>query len=413
MSSPMTSWLLPAAQAASGTMSGLDFELLHHYKTFTWQTLTARDDSVVTTLHGDILPQLSLSQPHLFYALLSVASSHSSTLVPRKEIASQALVYRQKTFSEYSKALQNITSENYESVLATGLLLLGLIPIPAQETETDEDEAYLIWMDTFLRLSEGLRILAGLRWQSGIEKMSVYPLICRELRTLPPTPILHHSDNRHLHPVVGAVGATPDHPNPPSTYYMQHSEASPVFLPPSLMRMMASLRIAESRVGPIDWHGNALYPVLHAFSPIFLSLYYYHLNPDFFCRVFVFCSFLMSDFQALARDREPRALVLVTWWLALAGLAPNRWWLGQSVEKVTKAVGRIVVERGDEVTKEAFRAVENIIRVSREQGSESAARSVFDEWVGMDWDEGPIKAEEWEADLMAVLSSAIQGVEIR
>ncbi|KZM26640.1 uncharacterized protein EKO05_0005385 [Ascochyta rabiei] len=389
--------------SASGAISGLDLKLLHHYKTFAWQTLTVRDDPVVVSLHRDSVPQLSLSQPHLLYALLSVASSHSNALAPCKQVENQALLYRQRTFAEYSKVLQNITVDNYESVLITGMLLLSLIPPP--EEIIQDDDAYLTWMDSFLKMSEGLRILASLRWAAGIEKLSVYPLICRELRTLPPPPNLYNSDDRFLHTRVGAVGTTPDHPNPPSTYYMEQSEASPVFLPPPLMDLLASLSNAESSSGLIDLHGNTLYPVLHALSPIFLSLYYHHLNPDFFVRIFVFCSFLMPDFLALVKSREPRALVLVAWWFALAGLAPRGWWLGRSVVGVVEAVRRIVTEKGDQVTRRAFEGVESIVRILERQGSEAAAKSVFEEWAGVDWDEGPRKAGEWDAGLIDDLLS--------
>ncbi|KAF9700669.1 hypothetical protein EKO04_001883 [Ascochyta lentis] len=395
---PAFSWLKPAVHSACGAMSGLDMELLHHYKTFTWQTLTVRDDPVVVSLHRDSIPRLSLSQPHLLHALLSIAASHSNALAPCKQIESQALFYRQRTFAEYSKVLQNITADNYESVLITGMLLLSLISPP--EENAGDDSRYLIWMDSFLKMSEGLRILASLRWAAGIEKLSVYPLICRELRTLPPPPFLYSSDDRFLHTRVGAVGTTPDHPNPPSTYYMKHSEASPVFLPPSLLELLTSLSNAEFSSGPIDLHGNTLYPVLHALSPIFLSLYYFHLNPDFFVRIFVFCSFLMPDFLLLVKNREPRALVLVAWWFALAGLAPRGWWIGKSVERVVEAVGRIVTEKGDQVTRRAFKGVEDIVRILEREGSEAAAKSVFHEWTGVDWDEGPMKAGDWEAGLI-------------
>lgn len=401
----IASWLMPAVQAASESISGLDYELLHHYKTFTWQTLTPRDDEVVVSIHSESVPRLSLSHTHLFYALLSIAASHSNTLAPSKQAAQTALVYRQKTFAEYSKALQNITAENYESVLVTGMLLMSLIPPP--ESDATDKETYLVWMDSVLKMSEGLRILASLRWAAGIEKLSVYPLICRELRTLPPPPIFHSSGSRYLYTRVAAVGTTPDHPNPPSTYYLQHSAGSPVFLPPPLMDLLASLDDANSGFddansgsGPLDMHVGTLYPVLHTFSPIFLSLYYYHLNPDFFVRVFVFCSFLMPEFLLLVKNREPRALVLVAWWFALAGLAPRGWWVGKSVEKVVEAVGRIVMENGDKVTQRAYEGVEKVIRTLERERSQAAAKSVFEGWSGVDWDEGPKKAEEWEASLL-------------
>lgn len=379
-------------------MSGSDFELLHHYKTFTWQTLTPRDDTTIVSLHRESIPRLSLSHPHLLYAILGVAASHSNELAPSKKAEELALVCRQRTFTEYSKALQNITAENYEAVLVTGTILLSLIPTPVSDNAPTDER--LNWMDSFLKMSEGLRVLASLRWAAGIEKLSIYPLVCRELRTLPPPPIFHSSDNRHLHTRVAAVGTTPDHPNPPSTYYMQYSGATPVFLPPCLMDLLTSLDDTESNSGPIDTHGNTLYPVLHAFSPIFLSLYYYHLDPDFCVRVFVFCSFLMPDFLLLVKAREPRALVLFAWWFALAGLVPRGWWVGKAVEKTVEAVGIVVMKDGDEMTKKAFKSVESILDVFHREGSEAAARSVFDNWENVHWDDGPERAKAWEASLL-------------
>ncbi|KAF2997137.1 hypothetical protein E8E13_004978 [Curvularia kusanoi] len=352
----------------------------------------------MVSVHSESIPRLSLSHPHLLYAVLSVAASHNNALTPSKTAEQAALVCRQRTFAEYSKALQNITAENYEAVLVTGMLLLHLIPTPASETATCDE--YLSWMDSFLKMSEGLRVLASLRWAAGIEKLSVYPLVCRELRTLPPPPIFHRSDDRNLHTRVAAVGTTPDYPNPPSTYYMQHSEASPVFLPPCLMNLLASLDNTKSDSGPIDLHANTLYPVLHAFSPIFLSLYYYHLDPDFFVRVFVFCSFLMPDFLLLVKAREPRALMLFAWWFALAGLAPRGWWVGRAVEKVVEAAGTIIMTEGDEITKEAFRGVGRIMDIVHSKGSQAAARSIFDGWENVHWDDGPRNAGAWEESLL-------------
>jgi hypothetical protein len=394
----MTSWLVPAVQTTSGTISKLNSELLHHYRTFTWQTLTPRDDHTVVSVHRDSVPRLSLSHNYLYYALLSIAAAHSNTLAPSMQAAQIALVYRQKTFAEYSRALQNITADNYESVLVTGILLMSLVPPPDSDT-TDED-THLVWMDSVLKMSEGLRILASLRWAAGIEKLSVYPLICRELRILPPPPVFHTTDSRYLYTQVAAVGTTPDHPNPPSTYYLQHSAGSPVFLPPPLMELLASFDHANSGSGPLDMYVGTLYPVLHTFSPIFLSLYYYHLNPDFFVRVFVFCSFLLPEFLLLVKNREPRALVLIAWWWALAGLAPRGWWVGRSVEKVIEAIGRVVLKRGDLVTQRAYEGVKHVILILEREGNEAAAKSIFEGWEGVDWDDGPFKAGEWEASLL-------------
>jgi hypothetical protein len=311
---------------------------------------------------------------------------------------SQALVYRQKTFAAYSKALQDVTAENYEAVVITSLYLLRLIPPPGDGSPASA----LDWIDTVLRLNEGTRILAGSRWSKGIEKLSIYPLLCRELRTLPPPPVVSAPGSLLLFTPLAKLGTTPVHPNPPSTYYLQHSDPSPMFLPPSLAALLSSLSDSDGS-GSSNEHRDALVPVFHVLNPIFLSLYYYHLNPDVFVRIYAFCSFLMPDFIRLVKSREPRALVLIAWWYALAGLAPMGWWLGDSVRKVIEAVGRVVRQGDDELAKTAFEGSERIVQLFGVEGREAAAKSVFEGWPGIEWEDGPQRAEEWERGLMSDL----------
>ncbi|KAH7371243.1 hypothetical protein BKA66DRAFT_188620 [Pyrenochaeta sp. MPI-SDFR-AT-0127] len=397
-------WLVPAACASTGQLTLLDHELLHHYRTSTWKAFAARKDAVVQKLHRDFVPQSSLSNPYLLYALLSIAASHSNALSPSKQIEKQALVYRHKTFQEYSKALQNITAENYESVLVTGTFLLALIPPPA---ENATDEEHLDWMFSLLKMSEGLRVLASLRWAQGIEKLTIYPLICRELRALPPPPTIHGKDDASLCTPVGPLGTTPNHPNPAPTYPHQYPLSSPLFLPQPLMALLKTL-VNPASTGRIDLDRQTLTPVFHALSPIFLSLYYYHLNQDFYVRIFAFTSFLMPDFLQLVKQREPRALTLVAWWFALANLVPNGWWVGQCVRGVVGAIGGVIraqevdggsdgcSSRGNEIVIEAFERAERIVETFQTYSGEDAAMSIYEEWVGVSWDEGPKKAEEWE-----------------
>lgn len=401
--SQISAWLLPPAIAATGQLSFVDHELLHHYKTLTWKIFAVREDAVIQTLHRDFVPQSSLSHSFLLYALLGIAASHSNMLYPRKEVEKQALVYKQKTFQEYSKALQNITADNYEMILMTSTFLLALIPPPVHE---GSDEDYLQWMYSILKLSEGLRVLASLRWSQGIEKMSIYPLFCRELRTLPPPPFSPSRSDMALCTLLGPLGTTPDHPNPAPTYQEKLPSSNPIFLPPALMDLLTSIS-NPSDTGPIETDRQALVPAFHALSPIFLSLYYYHLNQDFYVRVFVYTSFLMPDFMQLVKTREPRALTIVAWWFALANLVPRGWWIGRCLTGVIEAFKPIVSEHY--LAAKAFEGVENMVRVLRNQGSVDATRSIFEGWI--DWDEGPRKAEEWElAQLVDV--SGIDEVEL-
>jgi hypothetical protein len=388
------SWIFPATDVVTGQLTPEDSELLYHYKASTWQIFVVTGRSNMITLHRERVPQLGITSSHLLYAILSVAASHRNSLQPSKQLEEKALAYRQKTFQAYAKELQNITSDNYEAILMTATFLLALTPPPLT---TAKDEEHLDWMFSLLKLSEGLRILVSLRWSQGIEKLSVYALLCRELRTLPPPPIIIFLDRPMLQTRAGPLGTTPSHPNPASTYNSPHilPFADPVFLPPSLLALLESITHPPD-TGPLDLHRNILIPVFHVLSPIFLSLYYYHRNPDFFVRTHVFTSFLMPEFLALVKAREPRALVVMAWFFALADLVPHEWWVATRVRFVVKALGRAVRVQGDGRVIEALEGAESLVRICESEGQEKAAESIFEWWEGVNWDEGPSRAEKWE-----------------
>ncbi|KAL5119928.1 hypothetical protein ACEQ8H_002026 [Pleosporales sp. CAS-2024a] len=363
----------------------------------TWQAFAARGDDKTQAIHREWVPQMSVSHPYLLYAVLSITASHYDALQPSKRVQDKALVYRQKTFEAYTQALQNMTSDNYETIVLTATLMLALHSPPAASAA---DQDHVEWMHSLLKLSEGLRILVSLRWAQGIEHMSVYPVVRRELRTLPPPPPpLPPPTGASQQPVVVVepraappLGTTPDHPNPASTYPHPHAQTRPntLFLPPPLRSLL-------------DADADAtLLPVLHALSRVILSLYYYHLNPDFYVRIMAFSSFLMPDFVALVQAQEPSALLLLMCFFALADCVPHPWWDGSRVGAISGALGRAIRVRessGDGSVLEALAWVERIVRVNASEGAERAAESVFDDWEGVNWAEGPIKAQEWEQQL--------------
>jgi hypothetical protein len=400
----LPTWLIPASYTSIGTFTPLDQELMHYYKANVWRGFVVRNDTAALTLHQDIIPQLGISHPFLLYALLSIAATQRNIECPSKEVERQALLYRENTFGMYKKALRNITAENYEAVLVAGSFLLALVPPPSSnpDKDGDADEEYMTWMFSMLKLSEGLRILASLRWSQGIEKMSVYPLVCRELLTLPPPPVLPSN----LDAPIGPLGTTPVNPNPAPTYLFQHPTQTRLFLPPPLKELLDNI-LTPKACGPIDLHRATLVPAFHALSPIFLSLYYYHLNPDFYVRIMVMTSFLMPDFLLLVQTSEPRALVIVGWWFALAAMIPQRWWVGSKVGSVVRAIGREIEKQGDGgLVKRVFRGAKKIVDIFEREGRESAARSVFEGWCGVRWEEGPLRAKEWEVGVSLDLGNA-------
>ncbi|KAI8932175.1 hypothetical protein NX059_011057 [Plenodomus lindquistii] len=132
------SWLVTAAWTWTGQLTYLGHELLHHYKTNTWRTFAVRENAI----HRSLTEQY----------LVAVEAS-----------GKQALIYRQKTFQMHNEALNTITAENYKAILVTATFLLAFIVPPAGHGP-EYDEAYLEWIHALLKLSEGFRILASLRW---------------------------------------------------------------------------------------------------------------------------------------------------------------------------------------------------------------------------------------------------------
>lgn len=111
----------------------------------------------------------------------------------------------------------------------------------------------------------------------------------------------------------------------------------------------------------------------------------------------------MPDFILLVRDKEPGALVLIAWWLALMDLVPSGWG-GRRVRRIVEAVGRCVKGRGGILLDKATEEAERIVEVCEREGRDRAARRLFEQWEGVDWDEGQTRAEQWEASLFEDLN---------
>lgn len=160
---------------------------------------------------------------------------------------------------------------------------------------------------------------------------------------------------------------------------------APAFLPPPLMELLRA--IAEpSDTGPIDLHRSTLLPVLHALSPIFLSLYHYHLNEDASLRIIVFPTFLMPEFHALVKAKEPRALVIMGWWFAFIRLVPNNWWIKGFIPRLLQAVSNSVIRSNSKILMNAIEGAYRVVRLAESKGVEAAAKSIFDGWEGVHWE---------------------------
>ncbi|KAF2264805.1 hypothetical protein CC78DRAFT_568046 [Lojkania enalia] len=422
--------LAPAVLTSIGQLTNIDLKYLHHYKTFTWRYITVRDEDIIHHLNREVVPQMGLSSPYLLYAILSIAAAHSNFLFPSSQARYISAVYRQKAFSVYNKSLQNITTDNYETLLLTSVLIQAMVPPPDLPYT---DNGILTWVSQFLSMTQGLRILAGLTWSSGIEKLSVYPIFCREVRTLPPPPFTSPPELLFTkHP--GLPGQDPEYPNPPATYrntLSAYPSASDItnfpftpqkfipaghqgpswqiptsaFLPPPLLALLRNIVGPPTTAGaPIDLHRATLLPALHALSPILLSLYHFHLSPDVYVRIIVFPSFLTPEYLYLVKIEEPRAMAIMAWFWAFLKLVPNMWYFEGLVKPVLQTISNIVMRSNNKILMDTVEGANRIVRLAEIWGAEVAARSVFEGWEGVDWEK-----RSWHLRIAEIGGNLLEG----
>ena len=448
----------PSLITSSGQLGATELRYLHHYKTNVWSVMSLQENDQVAFINRDWVPQTSISTSHMLYSILSISAMHlhsrSQSTTPGEEAL--ALTYRQKAFTSYNIALRNITSENYESLLITSMWMMVLVHPPALPCT---DNVCLAWASSLFTMMQGLRILASLKWASGIEKLTIYPLFRRELKKLPPPPMLTPLPDWFFYTSGRPQGDEWRRPNAPEDTYTEgvpectgpnvqplgslvaslqpqsagvlvddtkigchpqrlmfasnspHAPLSwkankpswalpaPAFLPPPLLVLLQRL-VDNTQTGPLDFHRPVLIPVLHALSPIFLSLYYYRLSPDVHVRIFVLPTFLTAEFLALVRNQEPRALVLLGWWFALLTLLPqtNKWFTSASIARLLQSVSNVIMRNCDRVLMDAMEGAYRIIAEEQRGGREAAARTIFEKWEGVIWEEGPEREEQWRLE---------------
>ncbi|KAF2468853.1 uncharacterized protein BDR25DRAFT_289796 [Lindgomyces ingoldianus] len=383
-------WLIPAAMSSAGQLTKADLELLYHYKTVTWKSITVRKEEIIHKINRDMLPQMGMSHSYLLFALLGITAAQLNQVSPSIQNENLMTFYRHKTLTAYNRTIQNITTNNYESLLLTSMLLQVLVPHP--DATANDDEMFK-WVSLFLSMTQGLRILASLKWSSGIEKLSVFPIFRRELWTLPPPPLTNTPpDSRTYTPTDTELGQTPEYPNPPAPWGRPHSgqHPAPAFLPPPLLTLLHSLVDPPTPLpsSPLDLHPPIILPMLHALSPIFLSLYHFHITPDVYVRIVVFPTFMPPEFISLVKAREPRALVIIAWWFAFVRLVPNMWWMKDLIPRLLQAVSNEVVRSNQRVLVGAVEDAYRVVRLTEKRGREVGARGVFEGWEGVCWDDG-------------------------
>ncbi|PIA91883.1 Sterol uptake control protein 2 [Cercospora beticola] len=160
---------LPSALGATSADAQIfpvrDMELLHHYTSIVYSTMTDRADD--DHLWQDAVPRLAFSYPFLLHGLLAVSAlhrRHESEGSQRQPLMNVARYHQQHALNLYIPMLQNIDEQNCHALFAfsivTAIICFGML---SDEEETAPPLVIRV-IDMFDALS-GTAVVAEVAWE--------------------------------------------------------------------------------------------------------------------------------------------------------------------------------------------------------------------------------------------------------
>jgi hypothetical protein len=247
------------------------------------------------SIFESVLPYLAFENDFLMNGILGIASLHMQRMLPDPTLArQQTSLYRAKSFSGFRDALTRLDPQgnSYEAAL----LMSVMIVILTSKDYSDDGELTII---RWLGLYQGLGTIMNLRTYPNVMETSVAPVFQRELTILQTIPVI----------------------------------------PTVLMDMVASIDVCDPEFGALE----SYCATLDAMAKLFASLREDGLTVPLFVRLVSWASWLNEEFVGYAKERRPRALVILAWYLAFLKLLKGCWWIeGMSdpeIEAISKSLG--------------------------------------------------------------------------
>ncbi|KAK4239250.1 hypothetical protein C8A03DRAFT_14339 [Achaetomium macrosporum] len=260
----------------------LDMRLLWFYTTATYASfstsLRQRDVEVVLKVH---VVQHAFANPFLMDCLLGLSAMHINHLGLHNMGVSRTheIYYRAKAFETYRRAVEAADPATFPALLAASLLLCGL----STHVFRGEDARSLSILD-WMVIWRGIGTIAELTKLPQLARPGLAQLLIR--------------------PDVDLV-------------------ASSQFVPSHLLFMVTSIRDGDPDVPLVKGYYNAL----QVLGSLYLELSK-GISELLLLRIATFFTFLPSQFIDAARQKRPRALVILAHYLVFAMLRyANCWWM--------------------------------------------------------------------------------------
>jgi hypothetical protein len=284
---------MPPVITSSGYLSATDLRLMFHWSTFTYNSIGVGDH--MHNVLRFVLPELAFQNEFLLNGMLGIASIHQQRLLP-DPTGSRKLtdLYRFKALSSFRKAVAAVGPDSpyYEAALIMSILLVVLC---SQDYSPEDGELTIV---RWVVLYRGLSALITLRSYPGIANTSVFPMFKRQITELTSVPVV----------------------------------------PTVLINMLATIHHSDPDYEELPHYCK----ILDALGMLYASLREDGLGANLSIRVVSWPSYGSDQFAKLARENQPRALVILAHYLVFMKLVKGIWWIEGISDREIKAINDIV-----------------------------------------------------------------------
>ena len=274
----------------------LDMKLLWFYTTtgFNSFSIEAGHSPHIDDILKVKIPQHAFANPFLMNSLLGLSALQLQG-VEHDVPPERAIAYRARAFEGYRSAIEEAKPETYPALLASSLLLTAL----ASQTFREDDcrPLYIIdWMIVW----RGIGLIVSLITPQALHDSGMAMLFAR-----PPVDL----------------------------------DASALQIPNNLLFMLSTIEKADPDYTEVDVY----YDTLKYLGSLYLELQN-GFSPILDLRVITWFTFLPKGFVELARQRRPRALVIIAHYLAFVKLCQQLWWLRGISDREVRGISRYLGE---------------------------------------------------------------------
>ncbi len=240
------------------------------------------------------IPQHAFSSPFLMHCVLGLSAQHLQHL--NQDISpARALAYRAKAFEGYRRAVEEARPETFPALLACSLLLCGL----ASEVFRDADAKPLYIID-WMVVWRGIGLILSI-----IKPQILFTSGMAILFSRPPIDL----------------------------------NASAMSIPNNLLFMITSIRDGDADFPDVETY----YATLKYLGSLYHDLETGY-GPTLSLRIITWFTFLPHAFVELARQKRPRALVIIAHYLCFVKLCQDVWWLAGIADKEIRDISDFLGE---------------------------------------------------------------------